>query len=162
MAVKTNKELWAIQAEIERANADIQRLEDRTLELMIEADDLTSSIAAARQSLAEERTAVGDEQRRLEQERDRFQAQVERHAMDREAIVSDFSPRLLEKFETLIRGRKGIAVSEVHDGRCRACQVRLRPQLYNDVRLNHRLIQCESCQRILYFPITAADAAPSA
>ena len=162
MAVKTNKELWAIQAEIERANADIQRLEDLTLELMIDADDLTSSIAAARQSLAEERTAVGEEQRRLEQERDRFQAQVERHAMDREAIVSGFSPRLLEKFETLMRGRKGIAVSEVHDGRCRACQVRLRPQLHNDVRLNHRLIQCETCQRILYFPITAADAAPSA
>ena len=32
------------------------------------------------------------------------------------------------------------------------CRVRLRPQLYNDVRLNRTLIQCESCQRILYYP----------
>ena len=151
MAVKTNKELWAIQAEIERANTDLRRFEDRILELMIEADDLTSSIAAARQALAEEQAAVGEEQRRLEQERERHRAQVARHARDREEIVSGLSPRLPEMFDTLMRGRKGIAVSEVHDGRCRSCQVRLRPQLYNDVRLNQRLIQCETCQRILYY-----------
>ncbi|MYN64491.1 MAG: hypothetical protein F4X11_05610 [Acidobacteria bacterium] len=159
MAVKTNKELWAVQAEIERATTDIRELEDRILERMMEADELSSDIEAARQALAEERTTVGEEQRRLEQERDRLQAQVERYDGDREEIVSGLSPRLIETFDTLMRGRKGIAVSEVRDGRCRACQVRLRPQLYNDVRLNQRLIQCESCQRFLYFPTAAGDAA---
>jgi predicted nucleic acid-binding Zn-ribbon protein len=162
MGVKTNKEYHALQSEISGANAEVQRIEDLILEGMLEADELSADIETAKQALVDEQAAVGEEQRRLEQDRDRFQAQVERHAMDREAIVSGFSPRLLEKFETLMRGRKGIAVSEVHDGRCQACQVRLRPQLYNDVRLNHRLIECESCQRILYFPIAAADAAPSA
>ena len=163
MAVKTNKELWAVQAEIERGTADIRRLEDRILEMMMEADELSSDIEAARQALAEERTTVGEEQGRLEQERDRLRVRVERYAGDREAIVTGLSPRLLETFDTLMRGRKGIAVSEVRDGRCRSCQVRLRPQLYNDVRQNQRLIQCESCQRILHFPIAAADtAAPPA
>ena len=123
------------------------------------ADELSSDIEAARQALAEERTTVGEEQRRLEQERDRLQAQVERYDGDREEIVSGLSPGLIETFDTLMRGRKGIAVSEVRDGRCRSCQVRLRPQLYNDVRLNQRLIQCESCQRFLYFPTAAGDAA---
>lgn len=157
MAVKTNPELWAVQAEIERATADLRRLEDRILEMMMEADELSSDIEAARQALAEERTTADEEQRRLEQEQERLQARVERHAGDREEIVSGLPPRLLETFDTLMRGRKGIAVSEVHDGRCRSCQVRLRPQLHNDVRLNQRLIQCESCQRILYFPIAAAN-----
>ena len=162
MAVKTNKELWAIQAEIETANTEIQGLEDRILEMMIEADELTSSIAEARQTLAEQQAAAGDEKQRLEQERDRFQAQVDRHATDRATLVADVTPQSLEMFETLVRGRKGIAVGAVRDGRCGACQVRLRPQLYNEVRLNQTLIQCESCQRILYYPIEAAAVAPPA
>lgn len=159
LAVKTNKELWAIQAEIENANAEVGRLEDRILEAMIETDELTSSIAAARQAVEEERAAVGEEQRRLERERDRCQTRVERHAEDRAAIVSGLPPHLLETFDTLIRSRNGVAVGEARDGRCRSCQIRLRPQLYNDVRLNQRLIQCESCRRILYSPAETADAA---
>ena len=159
LAVKTNKELWAIQSEIEKADAEVGRLEDRILEAMIETDELTSSIAAERQALEEERAAVGEEQRRLERERDRLQARVARHAEDRAAIVSGLSPHLLETFDNLLRSRNGVAVGEARDGRCRSCQIRLRPQLYNDVRLNQRLIQCESCRRILHFPAAAADAA---
>lgn len=152
MAVKTNKELWAIQAEMENANAEIRRLEDRILERMLEADDLADAVQTARQALEQEQAAILDEQSRLERERERFQARVERHAEDRAALVTGLAPHLLDTFETLIRGRRGTAVGAVRDGRCGACQVRLRPQLYNDIRANERLIQCESCQRILYYP----------
>ena len=160
MAVKTNKEYHAVQSEIAGANAEVQRLEDRMLERMLEADELADDVEMARQTLAEEQTAVRDEQGRLERDRDRFQDQVERHGEDRAAVVADLPSRLLETFDTLIRGRKGIAVGAVREGRCCACQVRLRPQLYNDVRLNERLIQCESCQRILHY--RAEEDAPPA
>ena len=160
MAVKTNKEYHAVQSEIASASAEIQRLEDLILEGMLEADELSADIEAATQAMATEEAAVGEEQRRLEQERDRFQTRVEGYATDRATLVADLTPRLLEMFDTLIRGRKGIAVSAVRDGRCGSCQVRLRPQLYNEVRLNQTLIQCESCQRILYYPAAAAASPP--
>jgi uncharacterized protein len=48
-------------------------------------------------------------------------------------------------------GRKGIAVAEARDGLCSVCHVRLRPQIYNEVRRNESLHQCESCTRILYY-----------
>ena len=160
MAVKTNKEYHAVQSEIASASAEIQRLEDLILEGMLEADELSADIEAATQAMAAEEAAAGEEQRRLEQERDRFQTRVERYATDRATLVADLTPRLLEMFDTLIRGRKGIAVGAVHDGRCGSCQVRLRPQLYNEVRLNQALIQCESCQRILYYPPAAGTSPP--
>lgn len=159
MAVKTNKEYHAVQSEIASANAEVQRIEDLILEGMLEADELSAEVDTTRESLAQERAAVAEERDRLEEERRRFQAQVDRHAEDRERLVADLSPHLLEMFDTLVRGRKGIAVGEVSDGRCLSCQVRLRPQLYNDVRLNERLIQCESCQRILYSRVEADTAA---
>ena len=159
MAVKTNKEYHAVQSEIAGANAEVARLEDLILESMLEADELAEEVRKGRDALAEEQAAVREEQSRMEQERDRFQAQVERYDGDRAALVTGLTPHVLETFATLIRGRKGIAVGAVRDGRCGACQVRLRPQLYNDVRSNERLIQCESCQRILYYPTeTEADA----
>ena len=159
MAVKTNKEYHAVQSEIAGADAEVARLEDLILESMLEADELAEDVRKGRDALAEEQAAVREKQSRLEQERDRFQAQVERYDGDRAALVTGLTPHVLETFATLIRGRKGIAVGAVRDGRCGVCQVRLRPQLYNDVRSNERLIQCESCQRILYYPTeTEADA----
>ena len=130
MAVKTNKEYHAVQSEIAGANAEVQRLEDLILERMLEADESCGRPSRRRgRALAQEQAAILEEQSRLERERDRFQARVERHGEDRAALVADLTPHLLETFDTLIRGRKGIAVGAVREGRCGACQVRLRPQL---------------------------------
>ena len=49
------------------------------------------------------------------------------------------------------KGRKGIAVAEVVDGRCKACQIVLRPQYFQDVKRTESMLFCESCQRILYY-----------
>ncbi len=46
---------------------------------------------------------------------------------------------------------RGSGLSEVRDQKCTACQVMLRPQTYNEVRAGQSVIECESCQRILYF-----------
>jgi predicted nucleic acid-binding Zn-ribbon protein len=37
------------------------------------------------------------------------------------------------------------------------CHVRLRPQVFNEVRRNEALIQCDSCLRILYFAPTTTE-----
>jgi predicted nucleic acid-binding Zn-ribbon protein len=57
----------------------------------------------------------------------------------------------LSLFEHVSKHRKGLALSEAREGLCSQCHVRLRPQVYNDVRRNDSLIQCESCSRILYY-----------
>lgn len=158
MAVKTNKEYHAMQSEIASAEADVLRLEDRILERMLEGDEAAVEVDAARQALEKKQAEVADARRVLEADQERLQAQVDRHAADRSALVAEIAPRVMAMFETVARGRKGVAVSEVRDGRCRACQVRLRPQLYNEVRLNDALIQCESCQRFLYFPLATEQA----
>ena len=39
----------------------------------------------------------------------------------------------------------GVAVAEARDGICTICHVRLRPQIFNTVRRNEEIIQCDSC-----------------
>ena len=42
-------------------------------------------------------------------------------------------------------------MAEARDGGCTVCHVRMRPQMFNEVRRGETLVQCESCLRILYF-----------
>src|SRR5437762_197789 len=59
MEVKTNQEYHAVQKEISFAQAEIKMLEDKILERMLEADDLSSTVKRSR---SEERR-VGKEWR---------------------------------------------------------------------------------------------------
>ncbi len=70
------------------------------------------------------------------------------------------SPDALALFERVSKHRKGLAMSEARDGLCTQCHVRLRPQVYNELRRNESVMQCESCSRILYFvaPVAAVPA----
>lgn len=159
MAVKTNKEYQAMQAEITSAEAAVGRLEDRILERMLEADELTAEIRRAEQRLAEARAAVEAERAELERERGDLRKEIERLDAERTAQIGVLAPRSLSLFRTVAEHRNGIAVVEARDGRCSSCQVRLRPQLFNHVRLNESVTQCESCQRILYFDAGSGGAA---
>tara|TARA_B100001765_G_C19450253_1_gene314282 strand:- start:186 stop:917 length:732 start_codon:yes stop_codon:yes gene_type:complete len=150
MDVKTNKELWAIQSEISTAENEIQNLEEQILERMLQSDELADELVTAKNAVTLEQTEVSKEREQLEKEHSQLQAQVDQHATDRLALVAEIPSPAMALFETLSRGRKGIAVGEARDGRCSECLVRLRPQLYNEVRRNSSLLQCESCQRILY------------
>ena len=66
----------------------------------------------------------------------------------------------MQIFERVAHGRKGVAVAEARDGLCVVCHVRLRPQIFNEVRRNDHLIQCDSCTRILYYVPPAPAHAP--
>lgn len=151
MAVKTNKEYQAMQTEISNGEEEIKRLEDDLLEKMLESDDLDENLRQADQLLVKERNIVETEHARIEKKRIELEQQITVLQVDRNEIVSQLPSPTVALFEMLARGRKGIAVVEAANGRCSSCQVRLRPQLFNSVRANSTLIQCESCQRILYF-----------
>ena len=151
MAVKTNKEYQAMQKEISNGEEELKRLEDKLLEQMLEGDDLNGSLKHADQLLIKERNIVETERARIEKERTELEQQIKVLQVDRNGTVSQLPSQTVALFKMLARGRKGIAVVEAANGRCNSCQVRLRPQLFNNVRSNNTLIQCESCQRILYF-----------
>ena len=69
--------------------------------------------------------------------------------------------RLLALFEQVAKVRKGVALSmATRDGLCSICHVRMRPQVFQQVRQNDAVIQCDSCQRILYWVPPPAPTPP--
>src|SRR5437868_14363930 len=63
MAVKTNQEYRAIQHEMAFAQGEIKTLEDKILEFMLEADELTAAVKKADATLATEQKTVDAEKK---------------------------------------------------------------------------------------------------
>ena len=159
MAVKTNVEYHAIQKEIGHAQAEIKTHEDRMLERMLEADDLTAAVKKAEADLAAELKTVDGERKAMTAEHTELQASLEQFAAERARIVEAVDKQTLAIFELVSKRRNGVALAEARDGICTICHVRLRPQVFNNVRRNEEIIQCDSCNRILYFVAAPAAAA---
>jgi predicted nucleic acid-binding Zn-ribbon protein len=160
MAVKTNQEYHAIQHEISHAQGEIKTHEDKMLERMLEADDLAAALKKAEADLAAEQKAVEADRKTMQAEHGEMHASLERITSERAAIVAALNRQVLLMFEQVSKKRNGIAVAEAKDGVCTICHVRLRPQVFNTVRRNEEIVQCDSCNRILYFvPAPAATTA---
>jgi predicted nucleic acid-binding Zn-ribbon protein len=161
MDVKTNQEYHAIQKEIGFAQGEIKGLEDRILELMLEADEHNAAVKRADKALADEQKAVDAEQKAMAAEHEQLKASLERIAAERTQVTASMDKQVLATFDRVAKGRNGVAVAEARESICTICHVRLRPQVFNNVRRNDSIIQCDSCQRILYFAQPAGAQAPA-
>jgi predicted nucleic acid-binding Zn-ribbon protein len=160
MAVKTNQEYHAMQKEIGFAQGEVKALEDQMLERMLEGDELTGAVKKAEAALAAEQKAVDADKRAIGAELAELSAAVERLGTERAAVIDAIDPSVLATFEMVAGRRHGVGVAEARDGHCTICHVRLRPQVFNTIRRNESIVQCDSCQRIMYFsPVTTVKAA---
>jgi uncharacterized protein len=159
MEVKTNKEYQAMQKEMATAEHEIRAFEDRLLDGMELAEQQADELKAAEAALKAEQAAVATTQASLDAERAAAEQELTRLTDARGGVAAKISREAMEIFVRVAHGRKGIAVAEARDGLCSVCHVRLRPQIYNEVRRNEGLHQCESCTRILYYAAPATTPA---
>jgi hypothetical protein len=54
-------------------------------------------------------------------------------------------------FEKTAKVRGGVVITKIKDGRCGGCNMVVRPQLIHDVKKGEGILQCENCERILYY-----------
>ena len=161
-AVKTNREYQAMQHEIETAQKDLGVVEERVIERMVEADALTADVKKTEQAFAAQQKDVDAEKKTLDEELATVQVALKDAADQRTALVKSLPTQLVSLFEQVARARKGVAIAmATRDGLCSACHVRLRPQVFQEIRRNDQIIQCASCNRILYYvpPPPAAEPA---
>ena len=149
MEVKTNKEYHAMQTEIASAETVVRREEDRLLERMEEAET-----PGRRPQDCRGRAQIGGSRGDAEPAGDGRRADGGRAGPVENARRTRAGRRRRVDwraclFERVSQHRKGLAMSEARDGLCTQCHVRLRPQVYNELRHNQSVMQCESCSRIL-------------
>ena len=160
-AVKTNREYTAMQHEIETAQKELGGAEEKVLERMMEIDQLTADVKQAETARAAQKKAVDADKAVLATELAADEKRLAEKTAERGALVASLEPRLMSLFEQVAKVRKGVALSmATRDGLCSICHVRMRPQVFQQVRQNDAVIQCDSCQRILYWVPPPAPTPP--
>ena len=160
MAVKTNEQLHAMQHQMKSVEDDIGKQEERVLVNMMAADEINAAIKKAEAALKAAQAKVAAERAAIESETRAHQATVTEMAAARAKLIAAMENKgAVETFQRIAKVR-GSAVARAEGERCTVCQVRLRPAVFAEVRRNDQIVQCDSCNRILYFvPPKPADAA---
>lgn len=151
MEVKSNKEYQAVLHEIEGVENAISEREDEILEMMLTADEHKEELAKAHSEFQEREQEAVRQQREIEAFAEQADKQIGRLTQLREEVSSRIAPGLLTQYQRLANAHNGVALAEARDQSCQACHVRLRPQVFAEVRMNREIHRCESCSRILYY-----------
>ncbi len=163
MQVRTNEEFKAMQHQIEAAAIGVGQQEEKILINMMEADEINAAIKKAEAALTAAQVKAGTERGAIEADIKVQQGVVAECAAAHEQAIAGLNDKgLVDTFARIAKVR-GTAVARAEGERCTVCQVRLRPAVFVHVLKNDRIVQCDSCNRILYFvpPSPAQPAQPA-
>jgi len=162
--VKTNEAYKALQHEVQHAEAQVAEAEDRLLERMVAGEDFERQVKAAERALVAVESASQADRQKIEAEQAALQAECKAKQAERDQAVSRIPEDLFNTYTQVAQRRHGIGLAEVRDEACGLCGVRIRPHVFQELRRAdcEEIFQCETCNRILYYPEPPAAAAASA
>lgn len=161
MAVKTNEQLHAMQHQIKAVGEEIGQHEEKVLVNMMEADEINATLKKAEAALKAAQAKMAVERGVIEGEVTVNKGIVAECTTARNGIIASLDNKsVVDTFQRIAKVR-GTALARAEGERCTVCQVRLRPAVFTEVRKNDQIVQCDSCNRILYF-IPQAPKAPEA
>lgn len=150
MEVKTNKEYTAMLHEIEAVERDVRGCEDHILVEMERYEALSTDVKHEEADFKDTEVRFRSEAQELDKATASFEAQATRLRHERDVVAQGLSTSARELF-TRIAKLRGSAVSEARDEMCQGCRMKVRPQMFMDLKRNEAIVQCPWCNRILYY-----------
>ena len=150
--VKTNEAYRALQHEIQLAEAEIAKAEDRLLEQMVAGEEYDRRIKASERALKETEATTSVERSKIEAEKAAAEKSLAELNAAREQAVVEIPENLLDHYTRIARKHHGIALAEIRDEKCSACGMMIRPHVMQEIHraTSQELFHCETCTRILY------------
>ncbi|HEX4001391.1 MAG TPA: C4-type zinc ribbon domain-containing protein [Candidatus Acidoferrales bacterium] len=162
--VKTNEAYKALQHEVEMAEAEISKAEDRLLEQMVNAEEYDRRVKASEKDLKEVEDAARGQRAKIDAEKATADKDIAALEAERARAVADIPENLLDHYDRIVRKHNGVALAEVRDSKCGACGMIVRPHVLQEMRRAKEgddLFHCETCTRILYYIEVDQPGAPA-
>jgi predicted nucleic acid-binding Zn-ribbon protein len=149
--VKTNKEYTSLLKEIEDAETEIETMEEEIISEMLSADDLEAEIKTAEKKAADiKEKYLKEKDLVLREEKEQTQIK-EQLATERAGLIPVIPSNQMGLYNNIFHRASGTVLSPVTDDFCSLCQIRIRPQVLNELIARKEIILCENCGRILYW-----------
>ena len=150
--VKTNEAYKALQHEVQMAEDEMAKAEDRLLEQMVAGEEYDRRVKASEKIVKEAEEVARGERARIESDRATVEKELAGVEAERARVVADVPENLLDHYNRIAKKHNGIALAEVRDEKCSACGMIVRPHVFQEMRRtgNEEITHCETCTRILY------------
>jgi uncharacterized protein len=163
--IKTNEAYKALQHEVQMAEDEIAKAEDRLLEQMVAGEEYDRRIKASEKTLKETEEVVRGGRAKVEAEKGAAEKECTELNAERERLAAEIPEDMRDHYERIAKKHHGVSLAEVRDEKCTACGMRVRPHVFQEMRRadSEQMFHCETCTRILYYVEPAvAPAAASA
>jgi len=148
--VKTNEQYKALMHEIEFAQTEIRKAEDKILEIMEGAELFDRQVKASEGDLKTQSSQVEREKVEAHAITAKDETRLKELQTERQELRGGIGGDLLDLYDRVLKARK-TAIAEAREQRCTACFVLLRPQKWNEIKAGGEVLTCDSCGRILFY-----------
>src|ERR1700688_3640585 len=162
--VKTNEAYRALLHEIQNAEDEVAKAEDRLLERMVSGEEYDRQVKAAEAAVKEIEASANKERHAIQAEYNSTQKELTAAEAVRAAAVAAVPEDLVDHYERIAKRHGGIALSEIRGEGCGQCGVHIRPHVIQQLQRdsNEGFFHCETCTRILYYADHSAAPGPPA
>jgi predicted nucleic acid-binding Zn-ribbon protein len=146
---RKNEEFQAFNNEIKRFEEEIEKIEDKELDLMENADKLKAVVAEADQNAQTMRASAQRQLTDLDAKASAVTAQLADLEKERTGFAAALDEELVDTYERLFKNKGEAVVALDHDV-CTGCHMKVIAQTSVLVRGRKSVVHCENCGRILY------------
>ncbi len=151
LMIKTNEEYAALSLEIEHAKRQISDTEDAILGKLELADECVEELGAAKELAAASGRDLESRIAGLRSELKRLDDAVAVKKDERLRVATRVDSLALKRYDRILASKGDSALARVVDGACSGCRMKLPPQFVIEIKRADRLIECQSCGRILFW-----------
>lgn len=149
MEVKTNEEYQAALKENEGSKKERATLEEAVTKLNAELEIQRKNLREVESTFKEQEGQITAQVTKLESERSEIVKRMEEQIGLRGGISAQLSSDVSSVYQRLSGKVRGGAVGYAENGMCKGCNMKIRPQLYNEILGFKAIHRCPTCGRIL-------------
>ncbi len=149
MQAKSNEEMLAGQKEIENHKAEKAKLDDAILNILKDLEKLKPAALSAEKELSTFESDIQADFKRMNEEKEKLQVLITEQLERKEAAIKNLDRSVLSTYEKVAAAKNGVSIVFVENGKCANCNMKVRPQVYNEILSLTVLHRCPSCAKIL-------------
>ncbi len=151
-SARTNKEYSSVLSRINTDKADLSKLEEQLLQIMMDIEEQQKETTQLEEQVVEEEDALEAIKNKLDATKGDIQQDIDKLEAKKDELSVSIEPKHRELFDRLADRFDGEAMAEVDQNEriCGGCYMGTPLELINRMLTRDEVITCPSCGRLLY------------
>ena len=151
MRATNEREYTTAVREIDVTKRAVSTFETELLKLMEKIEQLDAGVKERTPELDRRRAEFDRQLDEIATSVQKGEQRLASITSEREQLYNTLSANARSLYDRASKLRGGVVLAEARDYSCQACRMKIRPQVFNDIRRGDTIITCESCARVLYY-----------